>query len=86
MFWKRKKQQVEQAVDDVAVTATDLAEKTLTIGPGGVLLLLGAAAVGAAATYYVARSARRRKSLKDPCVWRHRARKALRPEARWRQR
>ncbi len=52
-FWKRKKQQVEQAVDDVAVTATDLAEKTMVIGPTGVLLLLGAAAVGAAATYYV---------------------------------
>ena len=52
-FWKRKKEQVEQAVDDVAVTATDLAEKTMVIGPTGVLLLLGAAAVGAAATYYV---------------------------------
>ena len=52
-FWKRKKQQVEQAVDEVAVTATDLAEKTMVIGPTGVLLLLGAAAVGAAATYYV---------------------------------
>ena len=52
-FWKRKKQQVEQAVDDVAVTASDLAEKTMVIGPTGVLLLLGAAAVGAAATYYV---------------------------------
>ena len=55
MFWKRKKQQVEQAVDDVTATATDLAEKTMTIGPTGVLLLLGAAAVGAAATYYVAK-------------------------------
>jgi uncharacterized protein HemX len=52
-FWKRKKQQVEQAVDEVATTATDLAEKTMVIGPAGVLLLLGAAAVGAAATYYV---------------------------------
>jgi len=52
-FWKRKKQQVEQAVDEVAVTANDLVEKTMTIGPTGVVLLLGAAAVGAAATYYV---------------------------------
>lgn len=52
-FWKRKKQQVEQVVDDVAVTANDLAEKTMVIGPTGVLLLLGAAAVGAAAAYYV---------------------------------
>jgi hypothetical protein len=43
-FWKRKKQQVEQA-DDVVVTATDLAEKTMVIGPTGVLPLLGAAAV-----------------------------------------
>jgi hypothetical protein len=55
-FWKRKRQQVEQVVDDVTVTATDLAEKTLTIGPGGVLLMLGAAAIGAAATYYVAKN------------------------------
>jgi hypothetical protein len=52
-FWRRKKQQVEQAVDEVATTATDLAEKTMVIGPAGVLLLLGAAAVGAAAAYYV---------------------------------
>jgi hypothetical protein len=61
-FWKRKKQQVEQAVDEVAVTATDLAEKTMTIGPGGVLLLLGAAAVGAAATYYVAQARKKKKA------------------------
>lgn len=63
MFWRRKKQQVEQVVDDVAITATDLAEKTMTIGPGGVLLLLGAAAVGAAATYYITR---KRKTAKKP--------------------
>jgi hypothetical protein len=63
MFWRRKKRQVEQVVDDVAITATDLAEKTLTIGPGGVLLLLGAAAVGAAATYYVAK---KRRASKKP--------------------
>ena len=61
MFWKKKKQQVEQAVDDVAVTATDLAEKTMVIGPTGVLLLLGAAAVGAAATYYVTRKGKASK-------------------------
>jgi hypothetical protein len=60
-FWRRKKQQVEQAVDEVAATATDLVEKTAVIGPTGVLLLLGAAAVGAAATYYVTRM-RRKKS------------------------
>jgi len=64
MFWKRKKQQVEQVVDDVALTATDLAEKTLTIGPGGVLLLLGAAAVGAAATYYVAKKRKKKAASK----------------------
>jgi hypothetical protein len=55
-FWKKKQLQAEQTVDDVAIAATELAEKTLTIGPGGVLLMLGAAAVGAAATYYVAKN------------------------------
>lgn len=64
-FWKRKRQQVEQVVDDVAVTATDLAEKTMTIGPGGVLLMLGAAALGAAATYYVARNRQTPAPKKD---------------------
>jgi uncharacterized protein HemX len=62
-FWKKKKEQVEQAVDEVATVATDLVEKTATFGPGGVLLLLGAAAVGAAATYYVAQ---KRKAKKQP--------------------
>jgi len=61
-FWKRKKEQVEQAVDDVAVTATDLAEKTMVIGPTGVLLLLGAAAVGAAAAYYVTQKTKKAAS------------------------
>jgi hypothetical protein len=55
-FWRKKRQQVEQVVDDVTITATDLAEKTMTIGPGGMLLMLGAAALGAAATYYVAKN------------------------------
>lgn len=55
MFWRKKKQQVEKAVDDVAIATNDLVEKTMVIGPTGVLLLLGAAAVGAAATYYVTR-------------------------------
>lgn len=63
LFWKRKKQQVEQAVDEVATATTDLVEKTAVIGPTGVLLLLGAAAVGAAATYYVTR---KRKAKKAP--------------------
>jgi hypothetical protein len=54
-FWTRKKRQIEQAVDEVATTASDLAEKSMVIGPTGVLLLLGAAAVGAAATYYATR-------------------------------
>jgi uncharacterized protein HemX len=62
MFWRKKKEQVEQVVDEVATTATDLAEKTLTIGPGGVLLLLGAAAVGAAATYYVSQRHKNKKA------------------------
>ena len=64
-FWKRKKQQVEQAVDDVAVTATDLAEKTMVIGPAGLLLLLGAAAVGAAATYYVSQRYKNKKAARS---------------------
>ena len=55
MFWRKKKQQVEKAVDDVAIATNDLVEKTMVIGPTGVLLLLGAAAIGAAATYYVTR-------------------------------
>jgi uncharacterized protein HemX len=65
VFWRRKKQQVEQVVDEVATTATDLAEKTLTIGPGGVLLLLGAAAVGAAATYYVSQRHKNKKAARS---------------------
>jgi hypothetical protein len=65
MFWRRKKAQVEQVVDEVATTATDLAEKTLTIGPGGVLLLLGAAAVGAAATYVVAQRRKNKKAARS---------------------
>jgi len=60
-FWKKKKAQVEQAVDDAALVATDLAEKTMTIGPGGVLLLLGAAALSTGAAYYVVRKKKRRK-------------------------
>lgn len=53
MFWRKKKAQAKQKVDEVAIAANDLVEKTMVIGPTGVLLLLGAAAVGAAATYYV---------------------------------
>ena len=56
MFWRRKKKQVEQAVDEVALATNDLVQKTMVIGPSGVLLLLGAAVVGAAATYYVTRT------------------------------
>lgn len=63
-FWKKKKAQVEQVVDDVALTATDLAEKTLTIGPGGVLLMLAAGAASAAAAYYVVQKRKTSKSKK----------------------
>lgn len=62
-FWKKKKQQVEQAVDEVATATSDLVEKTAIIGPTGVLLLLGAAAVGAAATYYVAKKRQKNGSV-----------------------
>jgi len=61
-FWRRKKEQVEQAVDEVAAATSDLVEKTAIIGPTGVLLLLGAAAVGAAATYYVAQNRKKNKA------------------------
>ena len=61
-FWNRKKQQVEQAVDEVATKTSELVEKTAIIGPAGVLLLLGAAAVGAAATYYVAQNRKKKKA------------------------
>jgi len=61
-FWKKKREQVEQTIDGVAATATDLAEKTLTIGPGAVLLMLGAGALGAAATYYVAKNRKSKKA------------------------
>jgi hypothetical protein len=59
MFWKKKRRQVEQAVDDVALTATELAEKSLVIGWGGVALLVGVTALGAAATYVVAKQRRK---------------------------
>jgi hypothetical protein len=61
-FWRRKKEQVEQAVDEVATATSDLVEKTAVIGPTGVLLLLGAAAVGAAATYYIAQNHKKKKA------------------------
>jgi hypothetical protein len=63
-FWKHKKQQVEQVVDEVATAATGLVEKTAAIGPTGVVLLLGAAAVGAAATYYVTRTRKNKKAAR----------------------
>ena len=61
-FWKKKKAQAEQAVDEVAIAATDLAEKTLTIGAGGVLLMLGAAAVGSAAAYVAKQKYQKKKA------------------------
>ncbi len=61
-FWKKKQQQVGQAVDEVASVANDLAEKSVTIGATGVLLLLGAAAVGAATTYYVTKTRKKKKA------------------------
>lgn len=64
-FWRRKKQQVEQAVDEVATATSDLVEKSAIIGPTGVLLLLGAAAVGAAATYYVTQQRKNKKAASN---------------------
>ena len=63
-FWKKKKAQAEQAVDEVAIVATDLAKKTLTIGVGGVLLMLGAAAAGAAAAYVANQQYQKKKAAK----------------------
>lgn len=65
MFWRRKKDQAKQAVDEVAIAANDLVEKTMVIGPTGVLLLLGAAAVGAAATYYITQKGKTAKKPAD---------------------
>lgn len=65
MFWKKKRAQVGQAVDEVAQTATELAEKSLVIGWGGVAVLVGAAAVGAAAAYVVARRRRGSKQAES---------------------
>jgi hypothetical protein len=59
MFWKKKRAQVGQAMDEVAQTATELAEKSLVIGWGGVAVLVGAAAVGAAAAYVVTKQRRK---------------------------
>ena len=61
-FWKKKRAQAEQAADEVAIVATDLAEKTLTIGAGGVLLMLGAAAVGTAAAYVANQKYQKKKA------------------------
>ena len=61
-FWKKKRAQAEHAVDEVAIVATDLAEKTMTIGAGGVLLMLGAAAVGAAAAYVANQTYQKKKA------------------------
>lgn len=61
MFWRKKKKQVEQAVDEVALATNDLMQKTMVIGPSGVLLLLSAAVVGAAATYYVTKTRKNAK-------------------------
>jgi hypothetical protein len=61
-FWK--KEDARKTVDEVAQTATELAEKSLVIGWGGVALLVGAAAVGAAASYLVAKRAKNRKAVR----------------------
>lgn len=62
MFWRKKRAQV---VGEAVNTATELAEKTLTIGAGGVLLLLGAALAGAAATYLIT-SKRQQATSSEP--------------------
>jgi hypothetical protein len=61
-FWK--KEDARKTVDEVAQTATELAEKSLVIGWGGVALLVGAAAVGAAASYLVTKRTKNRKAAR----------------------
>ena len=61
MFWQKKKAQVEELADDAVKVAADIAEKSMVIGPTGVVLLLGAAAAAGVAAYIVARN---RKSHK----------------------
>ena len=52
MFWRKKPKAL---ANEAAQAVTDLADKTLTIGPTGVAMLLGAAALGAAAAYVFAK-------------------------------
>lgn len=65
MFWKKNRAQARQAMEKQFETATDLADKSLVIGWGGVALLVGAAAVGAAVTYAAARARKNRKAARD---------------------
>ena len=61
MFWRKKRKAL---VNEAAQTVTDLADKTLTIGPTGVAMLLGAAALGAAAAYVYAKRQQAAKEKK----------------------
>jgi hypothetical protein len=65
MIWKRNRAQARQAMEEATQTATDLADKSLVIGWGGVAFLVGVAAVGAVVTYAAARTRKKRKAAKD---------------------
>jgi hypothetical protein len=64
MFWRKKRNQVEELADDAGRVAANLAEKTMMIGPTGVSLLLGAAALTAAAAYVVHRQNKNKKAAR----------------------
>jgi hypothetical protein len=61
MFWRKKRKKVEELADDAGRIASDLAEKTMTIGPTCVALLLGAAALTAAAAYVLHKQSKSKK-------------------------
>ena len=61
MFWRKKPKAL---AGEAAQAVTELADKTLTIGPTGVAMLLGAAALGAAAAYIVAKRQQTAKEKK----------------------
>lgn len=65
MFWQKRRARARAAMDEAAQTATDLAEKSLVIGWGGVAVLVGVAALGAAATYVAAKQRQNRRKNRE---------------------
>lgn len=65
MIWKKRQARAKQAMEEATQTATELADKSLVIGWGGVAFLVGAAAIGAAVTYAAAQARKNRKAAGD---------------------